>query len=76
MVSTGQPKLEFIDVAVRHVQLRQGVLGVKVKIMMDTERLERNQRKIMPDYVKIQEPKEDYRDVKPDIISYQQNNQQ
>lgn len=38
IVSTGQPKLEFVDEAVRHVELRQGVLGVKVKIMPDTER--------------------------------------
>ena len=28
IVSTGQPKLEFVDKAVRHVELRQGVLGI------------------------------------------------
>lgn len=38
IISTGQPKLEFVDEAVRHVELRQGVLGVKVKILPDTER--------------------------------------
>jgi len=38
MISTGQPKLEFVDAAVRHVELRQGVLGVKVKILPDNER--------------------------------------
>lgn len=69
MVSTGQPKLEFIDEAVRHVELRQGVLGVKVKIMMDHERAVGKYRKIMPDFVKINEPKEEYADIKPNTIS-------
>lgn len=32
-ISTGQPKKEFIDIAVRHVELRQGILGLKVKVM-------------------------------------------
>merc|ERR1712022_68363 len=35
MISSGAPKLEYIDAAVRHVLLRQGVLGIKVKIMLD-----------------------------------------
>merc|ERR1712160_142201 len=29
-ISTGQPKKDFIDLAVRHVELRQGILGLKV----------------------------------------------
>jgi hypothetical protein len=45
MISSGQPCNEFIDSAVRHVLLRQGVLGIKVSVttcfcpaerMMDT----------------------------------------
>merc|ERR1711957_972729 len=32
-ISPGQPKKDFIDLAVRHVELRQGILGLKVKIM-------------------------------------------
>eukprot|EP00350_Pseudokeronopsis_sp_OXSARD2_P009137 CAMPEP_0170553764 /NCGR_PEP_ID=MMETSP0211-20121228/11588_1 /TAXON_ID=311385 /ORGANISM="Pseudokeronopsis sp., Strain OXSARD2" /LENGTH=240 /DNA_ID=CAMNT_0010862311 /DNA_START=48 /DNA_END=770 /DNA_ORIENTATION=+ len=59
LVSTGQPKLEFIDYAVRHVELRQGVLGIKVKIMQDYEKAYDKNRKNMPDYVKIFEPKSD-----------------
>lgn len=59
LVSTGQPKKEFIDIAVRHAELRQGILGVKVKIMQDTERAVGKYRKIMPDFVKIHEPKDD-----------------
>ncbi|KRX00907.1 Ribosomal protein S3, C-terminal [Pseudocohnilembus persalinus] len=34
MISTGQPKRDFIDVAVRHVFFKQGIMGVKVKIML------------------------------------------
>ena len=30
MVSSGNPVHEYIDAAVRHVMLRQGVLGIKV----------------------------------------------
>ena len=30
MISSGAPKKEYIDSAVRHVMLRQGVLGIKV----------------------------------------------
>ncbi|KAI3783305.1 hypothetical protein L1987_42383 [Smallanthus sonchifolius] len=36
MVSSGQPIKEYIDSAVRHVLLRQGVLGIKVEIMYFT----------------------------------------
>ena len=58
-ISTGQPKQEFIDVAVRHVNMRAGVLGVKVKIMMSVERKVGNQTKVMPDYIRIHDPKDD-----------------
>ena len=30
MVSSGEPVRQYIDAAVRHVMLRQGVLGIKV----------------------------------------------
>lgn len=33
MIHSGQPAVDFVDYAVRHVLLRQGVLGIKVKIM-------------------------------------------
>ncbi len=32
MISSGQPVNDYIDSAVRHVLLRQGVLGIKVPI--------------------------------------------
>lgn len=30
MISSGNPTREYIDSAIRHVMLRQGVLGIKV----------------------------------------------
>ena len=65
--------MEFIDEAVRHVELRQGVLGIKVKIMMDTEKALGKYRRFMPDHVKIHEPKEDYAEVEPSAIPAQQS---
>jgi small subunit ribosomal protein S3e len=73
MVSTGQPKLEFIDEAVRHVELRQGVLGIKVKIMADNEKMVGKYKKVMPDFVKIHEPKEESYNVKPTALDSQGN---
>ena len=35
MISSGQPAVVYIDAAVRHVLLRQGVLGIKVGILLD-----------------------------------------
>lgn len=32
MIHSGQPAIEFVDFAVRHVLLKQGVLGIKVKM--------------------------------------------
>jgi small subunit ribosomal protein S3e len=34
MIHSGQPKKTYIDVAVRHIELRQGIMGVKVRIML------------------------------------------
>jgi len=34
MICTGQPKLDYLDVAVRHVFFKQGIMGAKVKIML------------------------------------------
>merc|ERR1712224_827373 len=54
LISTGDPKNYYIQESVRHVLMRQGVLGVKVKIMLGEEQVDR----IMPDKIKIHEPKE------------------
>jgi ribosomal protein uS3 len=60
MVSSGFPALQYIDGAVRHVLLRQGVLGIKVKIMKDWDPTgKRGPKMPLPDVVKVIEPKED-----------------
>lgn len=66
-ISTGQPKLDFIDVAVRHVNMRQGVLGIKVKIMMSLEKKVGRVTMVMPDFIKIHEPKEDDQNIVPGV---------
>ncbi|KAJ0428571.1 putative ribosomal protein S3 [Helianthus annuus] len=57
MVSSGQP---VKDSAVRHVLLRQGVLGIKVKIMLDWDPTGKLGPKTpLPDNVVIHMPKDD-----------------
>lgn len=34
MIHTGEPRKVFLDIAVRHIFLKQGMIGVKVKIML------------------------------------------
>ncbi|KAA8493723.1 40S ribosomal protein S3-A [Porphyridium purpureum] len=66
MISTGYPKEIYIDTAVRHVLLRQGVIGLKVKILMPHDPTgKQGPRKPMPDAVTIFEPKEE---VAPRIV--------
>merc|ERR1711937_697181 len=83
LISTGQPKKEFVDVAMRHVNMRQGVLGLKVKIMETLERKRGKDAvtKVMPDFIRIHPPKEDaeaIEQIKPGVIqtSYSQAPQQ
>merc|ERR1719198_514707 len=70
LISTGQPKKEFVDTAVRHVNMRQGVLGLKVSIMADVKRKVGKDTKVMSDYYKILEPKgdEEIKNVVPGVI--------
>eukprot|EP00873_Tetraselmis_striata_P009356 jgi/Tetstr1/429620/TSEL_019518.t1 len=60
MISSGHPVVEYIDAAVRHVMLRQGVLGIKVKIMKDWDpKGKMGPKTPMPDLVTVHQPKED-----------------
>lgn len=60
MICTGQPKLDYVDVAVKHVFFKQGIIGVKVKIMMPFDATGIRGVKIpLPDNVVINDPKED-----------------
>ena len=58
MIHTGEPKNSFVDTAVRHVLLRQGVLWIKVKVMLpwDPQGTIRPE-KPLPDNISILEPK-------------------
>merc|ERR1712146_566109 len=59
LIST-EPKKHYIDEAVRHVAMRQGMLGVKVKIMLAYDPEGRMGAKMpLPDNVIVHEPKED-----------------
>ncbi|KAJ8566035.1 hypothetical protein K7X08_030512 [Anisodus acutangulus] len=60
MISSGQPVNEYIDSAVRHVLLRQGVLGIKVRIILDWDpRGKQGPTTPLPDLVTIHPPKEE-----------------
>merc|ERR1712029_153067 len=60
MIHSGQPAKDYVDMAVRHVYLRQGVLGIKVKIMLPWDPEGRlGPSKPLPDTVTIVEPKEE-----------------
>jgi len=60
MIASGHPAVEYIDGCVRHVMLRQGVLGIKVRIMKDWDPSGKQGPKIpLPDVVTVHTPKED-----------------
>ena len=60
MIHSGNPVNDYIQQAVRHVQLRQGVLGIKVKIMLPHDPNGQFGPKIrLPDQVSIVEPQDE-----------------
>jgi small subunit ribosomal protein S3e len=66
MIHSGQPAKDFIDEATRHVLLRQGVLGIKVKIMRGSDpEGKAGPSTTLPDSVTIIEPKEEQPVVQP-----------
>ncbi|ODQ63344.1 ribosomal protein S3 [Nadsonia fulvescens var. elongata DSM 6958] len=69
MIHSGQPAIDFIDIATRHVLLRQGVLGIKVKIMRDPAQAKTGP-KCLPDAVTILQPKEDAEIAEPSVVVY------
>ncbi|KJH43847.1 ribosomal protein S3 [Dictyocaulus viviparus] len=57
MIHSGYPVNEYIQQAVRHVQLRQGVIGIKVKIMLPHDpRGQMGPKNALPDHVQILKP--------------------
>ena len=60
MISSGNPVREYIESACLHVLLRQGCVGVKVKIMLDWDPKGRTGPKTpIPDTVTIHNPKDE-----------------
>merc|ERR1712111_3688 len=60
MIHSGDPCNDYVDTACRHVLLRQGVLGIKVKIILPWDPTGKmGPKKPLPDHVSIVEPKEE-----------------
>merc|ERR1712066_692576 len=60
MIKSGEPKRQYVDTAVRHVALRQGMLGVRVTIMLPHDPTGKTGPKMpLPDQVIVHEPKEE-----------------
>ena len=54
MIHSGDPMNDYVDQAVRHVLMRQGVLGIKVKIMLPWDQNGKlGPKKPLPDNVTI-----------------------
>eukprot|EP00924_Labyrinthula_sp_SR-Ha-C_P000303 maker-scaffold_25-snap-gene-3.66-mRNA-1 protein AED:0.08 eAED:0.08 QI:481/1/1/1/0.33/0.75/4/333/262 len=59
MIKSGQAAQEYVTKAVRHILMRQGVLGIKVAIMLPQDPSgKRGPKKLLSDHVEIKEPKE------------------
>lgn len=69
LISTGQPKKEFVDTATRHVLMRAGAIGVQVAIMQSVERKigKTGKTQVMPDYIKILDPKNEDNNIVPGV---------
>mmetsp|Transcript_30508 Transcript_30508/g.40305 ORF Transcript_30508/g.40305 Transcript_30508/m.40305 type:complete len:226 (+) Transcript_30508:90-767(+) len=60
MIKSGQASKEYVDYAVRHVLMRQGVLGVKVAIMLNHDPTGKSgPKKALSDVITILEPKDE-----------------
>lgn len=60
LISTGQPKNDYIDHAIRYISFPQGVIGLQVKIMLPHDVTGRmGVVTPLPDKIIIREPKHD-----------------
>jgi len=63
MIHSGQSRFDYIDVAVRHVGFKQGIMGIKIKIMLPHDPTGRAGAKtLLADNVVIHDPKKDDED--------------
>merc|ERR1739847_238790 len=66
MIHSGDPCNDYVDTACRHVLLRQGVLGIKVKIMLPWDPTGKmGPKRPLPDHVSIVEPKNEHIPANP-----------
>merc|ERR1739836_282145 len=66
MIHSGDPINNYVQRAVKHVDLRQGVLGIKVKIMLNWDQTGKiGPKKPLPDHVVITDPKDEEEITKP-----------
>ena len=71
MVKSGDAVNHFVDKAIRHVMMRQGVLGIKVAIMLPTDpEGKMGPKQNLADVVTIIEPKEEPRMPKAEPKGY------
>ncbi|KAL0233940.1 hypothetical protein PCE1_002444 [Barthelona sp. PCE] len=60
LLKTGQTKVDYIESATRHLVMKQGVLGIKVAIMLPKAKTHTAEDpKMIPDHIEIREPKAD-----------------
>jgi len=58
MIRTGNPVLNYVDKAIRHVLMRQGILGIRVMIMLPWDPTGKHgPTKPQPDQITIVQPK-------------------
>ena len=70
MIHSGQPRIDYIDTAVRHIGFKQGIMGVKVRIMLPHDPTGKfGVKNPLPDIVEIRDPKHD--DNEPEIRTAQ-----
>merc|ERR1712107_594545 len=66
LIHSGDPVNDYVDSACRHVLLRQGVLGIKVKIMLPFDATGKlGPKKPLPDNVNISQVKEEVLPTEP-----------
>lgn len=77
MIKSGDAVNHYIDFAVRHIQLKQGVLGIKVKIQLPHDPTGKDGVAVKPsDVVTILDPKEELPITQPKQQGFVQNVEQ
>ena len=70
MINRDEPCNDYVDTACRHVLLKEGVLGIKVKIILPCDPTGKmGPMKPLPDHVSIVEPKDEHVPAKGQLNS-------